>query len=64
MPNLDVGRYAAYVWPAYGLSAVVVAALIADSLARARRWRKAVERDRAKPSPRQPSLETETEPRA
>jgi heme exporter protein D len=43
MPHLDMGRYAAYVWPAYAVSAAVLVGMILDSLARARRWRKAAE---------------------
>ena len=38
-----MGRYAIYVWPAYAVSAVVLIAMVWDSLARARRWRKAAE---------------------
>jgi len=33
-------EYAAYVWSAYGLSAAVLVWLAADTLARARRWRR------------------------
>ncbi len=43
MLDLDMGKYAGYVWPAYIISALVLGALIWDSLARARRWRKAAE---------------------
>lgn len=43
MPNLEVGKYAAYIWPAYGVTAVVIAGLVASSLAHARRWRKRAE---------------------
>lgn len=43
MPSFDAGPYAFYVWTSYGVSAVVVAWLIADSLLRARRWRRAAE---------------------
>ena len=43
IPNLEVGRYAAFVWPAYALSALALLWMLADSLLRARRWRKAVE---------------------
>jgi heme exporter protein D len=43
MLHLDMGRYAAYVWPAYAISAVVLIAMVWDSLARARRWRRAAE---------------------
>ncbi len=42
--DLDMGKYAVFVWPAYAITAVVLAAMIADSLARARRWRREVER--------------------
>ena len=34
-----MGKYAGFVWPAYAISAVVIAGMIADSLARARRWK-------------------------
>lgn len=42
-PNLDVGRDAMFVWPAYALSALTLAGLAVDSLLRARRWRRAAE---------------------
>jgi len=38
MLDLDMGEYAAYVWPAWGISAVVLAALAARALLAARRW--------------------------
>jgi heme exporter protein D len=41
--------YAAYIWPAYGVSALMFLVLIVSSLAHARRWKKkAEERGRAK----------------
>ena len=40
MLDFAAGKYAVYVWPAYGLTALVFGLLIADSLARARRWRR------------------------
>jgi heme exporter protein D len=43
------GRHAAFVWAAYGVTAPVIAALVIESLARARRWRRAVEAHDAKP---------------
>jgi heme exporter protein D len=49
MLDFDAGKYAFFVWAAYGLTAAVFAGMIIDSLARARRWRQAVdkrERDR------------------
>ena len=42
--DLDAGAYAAFVWPAYGVSALVIGALVVDSWARARRWRREAER--------------------
>jgi heme exporter protein D len=39
MLHLETGKYAFFVWTAYGLTAVVFIALIASSLAHARRWR-------------------------
>lgn len=38
MFDLDMGRYAAFVWPAWALSAVVLAALAARAVIAARRW--------------------------
>ena len=43
MLDFNAGKFAAFVWPAYALSVVVIGGLIADTLARARRWRRAVE---------------------
>lgn len=43
MLDFDAGKYALFVWPAYGLTGLAFAGLIIDSLARARRWRRAVE---------------------
>jgi len=41
--DFDMGKYAAYVWPAYGAVAVVFGWMILDSLARARRWKRKAE---------------------
>ena len=38
MPDLDRGAYAAFVWPAWGISAAVLAGLAARALIAARRW--------------------------
>ena len=46
-PDFDMGKYAAFVWPAYAVTALMLAALIADSLVRARRWRREAERLKA-----------------
>lgn len=42
--DFDAGKYAAYLWPAFAISAVAFAWLIADSVTGARRWRRQVER--------------------
>ncbi|MDP1913129.1 heme exporter protein CcmD [Brevundimonas sp.] len=44
MFDLDMGRYAAFVWPAWVLSAAVLAALAARALIAARRWSAELER--------------------
>lgn len=44
MPDLDTGKYALFVWPAFAVTAIGFAWMIADSLARARRWKAEVER--------------------
>jgi heme exporter protein D len=38
MLDLDMGAYAAFVWPAWGISAVVLAALAVRAIVAARRW--------------------------
>lgn len=40
MLDLDMGKYAAFVWPAWGISAAVLLWAVADTLARARRWKR------------------------
>jgi heme exporter protein D len=42
--DFDMGAYGAYVWPAFALSAGVIAALAIDTAVRARRWRREAER--------------------
>jgi heme exporter protein D len=44
MLDFNAGKYAVFVWSAYGLSVLVFAGLILDSLLGARRWRREVER--------------------
>lgn len=43
MPDFDFGKYAAYIWPAYLITAAVFVGLIASSLGYARRWRRRAE---------------------
>lgn len=38
MLDFDMGQYAAYVWPAWGISAVVLVALAIRALTASRRW--------------------------
>ena len=42
--DLDAGAYAAFVWPAYAVSALVLGGMVIDSWLRARRWRREAER--------------------
>jgi heme exporter protein D len=37
---LSTGKYAAYIWPAYAVSALGFAWMILDTLTRARRWKR------------------------
>jgi heme exporter protein D len=46
--DFAAGKYAVFVWPAYGLTAIVFAALIVETLLRARRWRREVEQCEAR----------------
>jgi len=39
MADLSGGKYAAYIWPAYAVTALVFLALVVSSLRHARRWR-------------------------
>ena len=42
--DLDAGKYAFYVWTAWGVSAAVFAAMIFEALGRARKWKREAER--------------------
>ena len=42
--DFDAGKYAFYVWGAYGASAAVIGWMIADTLLRSARWRREAER--------------------
>jgi heme exporter protein D len=37
---LDTGKYAAFIWPAYGVTVLGFAWMIIDTVARGRRWRR------------------------
>ncbi len=47
MPNFELGKYAAYILPPYIISILVIGALVADTLLRAGRWKREVERREA-----------------
>lgn len=40
---LSAGKYAAYIWPAYAISAVGFGWMVVDTLVRARRWKRKAE---------------------
>ncbi len=44
MLDLDMSPYAAFVWPAWGISAVVLAALVVRAVAAGRRWKRELQR--------------------
>jgi heme exporter protein D len=41
--DFNAGKYAVYLWPAFAISALAFAWMIADSLLAARRWRREFE---------------------
>ncbi len=42
--DFDAGKYAIYIWPAFGATFLVLAGLTIDTLWRARHWRLEAER--------------------
>jgi heme exporter protein D len=44
MLDLDPGKYGAFLWPAFAISALVIGWMVIDSLSSARRWRKEAKR--------------------
>lgn len=52
MLDLDMSPYAAFVWPAWGISALVLVALVVRAVLASRRWKaelKALEVDNDRP---------------
>ena len=45
MLDLDAGKYAVFVWPAYGLTALVFLGMIVFTLRQSRAWRRRAEQD-------------------
>ena len=50
MLDLDMTPYAAFVWPAWGLSAIVLVALVVRAVAASRRWKAELKRLESDPS--------------
>lgn len=44
MLDLDAGKYAAFVWPAYAITAFCFLAMIVFTLNKSRHWRKRAEK--------------------
>ena len=44
MPDLDMSPYAAFVWPAWGISVVVLGAVVARAVAASRKWKAELKR--------------------
>ncbi len=44
MLDLDMSPYAAFVWPAWGISALVLGAVVARALAASRKWKAELKR--------------------
>jgi heme exporter protein CcmD len=44
MLHLEMGKYAGFIWAAWGLSVLVLGALTAETLVRARRWKAEADR--------------------
>jgi heme exporter protein D len=42
MPDLDMSPYAAFVWPAWGLTALALVGLTVAAVAASRRWSRAL----------------------
>ncbi len=44
MIDLDMGAYAAFVWPAWGISLLVLGAVVARAVSASRRWKAELKR--------------------
>ena len=44
MLDLDMSPYAAFVWPAWGISAIVLSALVVRAVSASRRWKAELKR--------------------
>ena len=53
MPDLDMSPYAAFVWPAWAISALALSAVVARAVMTARRWKTELARLEAGTDPAQ-----------
>lgn len=44
MPDLDMSPYAAFIWPAWAVSALVLGAVVARAVATSRKWKAELQR--------------------
>ena len=51
MLDLDMSPYAAFVWPAWGISALVLGAVVARAVSASRRWKAELKRLEGDPPP-------------
>jgi heme exporter protein D len=64
MLDLDMSPYAAFVWPAWGLSALVLTALVARAVVASRRWKAELKRLEPSLQVAQGSVGSEARPQA
>ena len=70
MLDLDMSPYAAFVWPAWAISAVVLAGLVVRAVAASRRWKNELARldtaadDAARPQAAQSAVGPDHSPQA
>jgi heme exporter protein D len=60
--DFDTGKYAAYIWPAFGATFLVLAAITIDTLWRARHWRREAERLQAEKDARKAAAPKKAKP--
>lgn len=51
MLDLDMAPYALFVWPAWGISAIVLAALVVRAVVTSRRWKAELKRLESEDAP-------------
>ncbi len=64
MLDLDMSPYAAFVWPAWAISAVVLAGLVVRAVAASRRWTAALKAEDVRPQAAQSAIGPQDSPQA